>query len=117
MKNSGNGTSTPYPYNQKFNIRLDTSGGKWYGTLHCFATGDTGQVLNGLLQPFEFIAADSINIDSTVVVEIDANELVVQSGPSSIGIVPKDNPRSHTSVMANTETKTGNNAPGTKSDE
>ena len=112
MQNFDNGASRPYPPDQTFNIRLDTSSGRYYGTLHCLATGDTGQVLNGLLQPFEFVAADSINVDSAVVVEIDANAQVVQSGPCSIGIIGiKDTLRTHTSVMASTQTKIGKIAP------
>ena len=110
MQNLWDGTSIPYPPDQLFSIRLDTSGGKWYGTLYCFATGDTGQVLNGLPQPFEFIAADSTNIDSTVVVGIEAKVQVFQGGACSIG-VGKDTLRLHAPIMAKQQTQAKNIAP------
>lgn len=109
MENLGDGTSIPYPPYQLFSIRLNTDG-KYYGKLHCLATNDTGTVLTGLPQPFEFIAADSIFLDS-VVVDIEANVQVIQGVPSTIGIEPKERLQTHTTVMANKQTKVSNITP------
>ena len=63
--------SVSYPEDQVFKIWINTDVS--YGKLRSVKTEDTGSVLFGR-QPFEFIAADSINEDSAVVkIEVQVN--------------------------------------------
>jgi hypothetical protein len=87
----------PYPSDQKFIASMDADAR--YGRLRCISTGDEGSYVYGQ-QPFEFIAADSIDVDS-IVVEIGA--YIGGGGAASIG-VGKDTLRSG-SIMANVQVK------------
>ena len=55
----------PYSSDQVFVVSMADSDAR-YGKLHCIATGDSGTTITGT-QPFEFIAADKINVDSIVI--------------------------------------------------
>jgi hypothetical protein len=59
-----------------------------YGRLRCISTGEEGSYLYGP-QPFEFIAADSIDVNATVV-EIEASVSTGGGGASSITSGTKD---------------------------
>jgi hypothetical protein len=54
----------PYSSDQNFIVSMDAD--ERSGKLHCIATCDSGTTITGT-QPFEFIAADKINVDSIVV--------------------------------------------------
>jgi len=54
--------TVPYPPDQKFIVSMDADA--QYGKLYC--TVDSGTSITGT-QPFEFIAADSIDVDSMVI--------------------------------------------------
>jgi hypothetical protein len=59
-----------------------------YGRLRCISMGEEGSYLYGP-QPFEFIAADSIDVNATIV-EIEANVSTGGGGASSITSGTKD---------------------------
>jgi hypothetical protein len=80
--------NSSYPPDQIYSIQMNT--GEGYGKLRCVETGEEGTSISGI-QPFEFIAADSIAGDS-VVIEIEANVTPggviigsVRSGPVPLG--------------------------------
>lgn len=95
------GSISDYPSYQLFSIWMNTD--EQYGRLRCISNSDEGSYVYGE-QPFEFIAADSFDLDSTVV-EIEA---WTSSGggntASSIGIVTKDTLRMPTGLMLKTQT-------------
>jgi hypothetical protein len=68
-----------------------------YGRLRCISTGEEGSYVYGQ-QPFEFIAADSIDVSSTVV-EIEAWTSSGGGPSSSVGIVTKDTLRMPAGLM------------------
>jgi|GEM_PF-3936508 hypothetical protein len=94
------GNPTPIPPDQVIDLWMNTDAR--YGKLRC--TADSGTSIIGT-QPFEFIAADSIDVDS-VVVQIQAQLDYGGGGASSIG-VGKDTLRSG-SIMANVQMKAKN---------
>jgi hypothetical protein len=94
------GNPTPIPPDQVIDLWMNTDAR--YGKLRC--TADSGTSIIGT-QPFEFIAADSIDMDS-VVVQIQAQLDYGGGGASSIG-VGKDTLRSG-SIMANVQMKAKN---------
>jgi hypothetical protein len=58
---------TPVPFEEgEYYFSVEASGAPEYGMLHSVVTGDEGAVVCGM-QPFEFIAADSLETDSAVV--------------------------------------------------
>jgi hypothetical protein len=69
-----------------FSIKMNTD--EKYGRLRCISAGEEGSYLYGP-QPFEFIAADSIDVNATVV-EIEASISTGGGGASSITSGTKD---------------------------
>jgi hypothetical protein len=74
--------NSSYPPDQIYSIQMNT--GEGYGKLRCVETGEEGTSISGI-QPFEFIAADSIAGDS-VVIEIQASVSTGGGPAASIGI-------------------------------
>jgi hypothetical protein len=98
MEMDSYGNLTSYPPDQVFSLWMNTD--EQYGRLHCISTGGEGSYVYGQ-QPFEFIAADNIDVDSTVV-EISAS--FGGGGVGSIGVVTKDTLHSGP-IMAKRETQ------------
>jgi len=97
------GNLTLYPPDQMFNLRMNTD--EQYGTLRCTSNGNTGSYISGR-QPFEFIAASTIDVDSTVV-EIGASLWTGGGGADGIG-KGKETLHISESIMANHQTKAKN---------
>lgn len=95
------GNLTSFPPDQVFTIWMNTS--DQYGKLRATSTGDEGSFIFGQ-QPFEFVAADSIDVDSMVV---DIGASLGGGGVSSIGIGKKDTLRSG-ALLANMQMKVNN---------
>jgi hypothetical protein len=96
-----NGIEQSYPADQAFDILMNTDAK--YGRLRCNSTGKEGSYLSGT-QPFEFKAADNIDVDS-VVVELQASLSTGGGGGGGGGAIGSirngnDTLRTHTSVMA-----------------
>jgi hypothetical protein len=99
MQRKTNGTITSYPPDQVFSVWMNTD--EKYGRLRCISTGEEGSYVYGQ-QPFEFIAADSIDVSSTVV-EIEAWTSSGGGPSSSVGIVTKDTLRMPAGLMLKTQ--------------
>jgi hypothetical protein len=101
MQKTWDGIVLPYPEDQVFNLWMNTD--EQYGRLHCTMTEEEGTWISGL-QPFEFIAADNIDVDSTVA-EIEAFAWTGGGVFGSIDIGTKDKPCLSKSIIANQQTK------------
>ena len=104
------GTPVSNPPDQYFILQMDAD---WqYGRLHCISNNEEGLYLYGQ-QPFEFIAADSINVDSIVVNIIASSEGSGGGGlPCSVnGGQGKDTLQRHAVLMSEKQTNSlGKNA-------
>jgi len=68
MMRRPDGTLVPYESGRLFDVWMNKD--EKYGRLRCISTGEEGSYINGT-QPFEFVAADSLDVDS-ISVEIEA---------------------------------------------
>ena len=100
------GTTEPYPPDQKFIVSMDADAR--YGKL--YFTGDSGASITGT-QPFELIAADSIDVDS-IVIHITAHPVSNTGGggggggnAGSIKDGQKDTLQRHAELMSEKQTK------------
>ncbi len=81
MMKKPDGTLVEYESGQLFDIWMDME--EEYGGLRCISSEEEGTYLTGP-QPFEFIAADSLAVDSSIVVRIEAWTSYGGGGASSI---------------------------------
>ncbi len=63
MERNPDGTLADFPPGQQFEVQIDS--GQNYGTI--LSSGDTAGYFASIPQPFQFVAADSINADSVMV--------------------------------------------------
>jgi hypothetical protein len=91
------GTLIPFQEGE-YLFRVEASGDQTYGALHSLVTNDKGTVLCGM-QPFEFIAGDSINTDSAIV-EIRAQMIYDCDGGGGSALISTANNEAVTGIQA-----------------